>query len=73
MLRRCAAKLRRRDKHGQSREEIGATARGAGTTLAPAKKRSFAPDRKGKSSGGALASKDKKRSVAARRAGSNTR
>jgi hypothetical protein len=41
--------------------------------LAPAKERSFAPDRKGESSGGALASKDKKRSVAASRDGSNTR
>jgi len=41
--------------------------------LAPSKERSFAPDRKGESSGGALASKDKKRSVAASRDGSNTR
>jgi len=41
--------------------------------LPPAKERSFAPDRKGESSGGALASKDKKRSVAASRDGSNTR
>ena len=41
--------------------------------LAPAKERSFAPDRKGEASGGALASKDKKRSVAASRDGSNTR
>lgn len=41
--------------------------------LAPAKERSFAPDRKGESSGGALASKDKNRSVAASRDGGNTR
>jgi len=41
--------------------------------LAPAKERSFAPDRKGESSGGALASKDKKRSVTASRDGSNSR
>lgn len=41
--------------------------------LAPAKDRSFAPDRKGELSGGALASKDKKRAVAASRDGSNTR
>jgi hypothetical protein len=41
--------------------------------LAPAEERSFAPDRKGESSGGALAGKDKKRAVAASRDGSNTR
>jgi len=41
--------------------------------LAPAKDRSFAPDRKGESSGGAVDSKDKERSVAADRDGSNTR
>ena len=45
----------------------------ADAKLAPVKDRSFAPDRKGESSGGALASKDKKRSVAASRDGSNTR
>ena len=50
-----------------------ATTRPASVKLAPAKKRSFAPDRKGESSAGALASKDKKRSVAASRDGSNTR
>ena len=49
------------------------TARTADAKLAPAKDRSFAPDRKGEASGGALASKDKKRSVAASRDGSNTR
>ena len=37
------------------------------------KKPSFGHDRKGESSAGALASKDKKRSVAASRDGSNTR
>ncbi|MDP1639788.1 MAG: hypothetical protein Q8L61_02585 [Hyphomicrobium sp.] len=42
-------------------------------TLPPAKERSFAPDRKGESSGGALAGKDKERSVAASRDGSNPR
>lgn len=41
--------------------------------LAPVKKRSFAPDRKGEASAGALADKDKKRAVAARGDGSNTR
>lgn len=41
--------------------------------LAPAKESSFAPDRKGESSAGALASKDKKRSVTASRDGSNSR
>jgi hypothetical protein len=46
---------------------------GTKSKLAPAKERSFAPDRKGESSGGALASKDKKRSVAASRDGGNTR
>ena len=45
----------------------------ASTASAPAKKRSFEPDRKGESSAGALTSKDKKRAVAARRDGSNTR
>jgi hypothetical protein len=52
--------------------KIGATARAAKAKLAPAKKRSFAPDRKGESSAGAMG-KDKKRSVAASRDGSNTR
>lgn len=37
------------------------------------KTHSFSVDRKGESSAGALASKDKKRAVAARRDGSNTR
>jgi hypothetical protein len=41
--------------------------------LAPAQKRSFGPDRKGESSAGALADRDKKRAVAASRDGSNTR
>jgi hypothetical protein len=48
-------------------------ARVASAAPAPAKKRSFEPDRKGESSAGALASKDKKRAVAASRGGSNTR
>ena len=48
-------------------------ARVASAAPAPAKKRSFEPDRKGESSAGALASKDKKRAVAARRDGANTR
>ena len=38
-----------------------------------AKKQTFGPDRKGESSAGALATKDKKRSVAASRGTSNTR
>jgi hypothetical protein len=38
-----------------------------------AKTHSFSPDRKGEASAGALASKDKKRSVSARRDGSNNR
>lgn len=50
-----------------------ATPRAADAKLPPAKDRSFAPDRKGEASGGARASKDKKRSVAAGRDGSNTR
>jgi len=54
-------------------KKTAATTRPASAKLAPAKKRSFAPDRKGESSAGALASKDKKRSVAASRDGSNTR
>ena len=54
-------------------KKAGTTGRVGGAKLAPAKERSFAPDRKGESSGGALASKDKKRSVAASRDGSNTR
>jgi hypothetical protein len=37
------------------------------------KKPSFGPDRKGESSAGAVASKDKKRSVASSRDDSNTR
>ncbi len=37
------------------------------------KTHSFSADRKGEASAGALASKDKKRAVAARRDGSNTR
>ena len=49
------------------------TGRAGDAKLAPVEDRSFAPDRKGESSGGALASKDKKRSVAASRDGSNTR
>ena len=40
---------------------------------AAAKKPSFGPDRKGEASAGALASRDKKRSVVARRDGSTTR
>ena len=48
-------------------------ARVASAAPAPAKKRSFEPDRRGESSAGALASKDKKRAVAASRGGSNTR
>ena len=47
-------------------------ARVASGAPAPAKKLSFEPDRKGESSAGALASKDKKRAVAASRGGSNT-
>jgi hypothetical protein len=39
----------------------------------PSRKKSFEPDRKGESSAGALATKDKKRSVAASRGSSNTR
>jgi hypothetical protein len=54
-------------------KNVGATSRAASAKLAPAKKRSFAPDRKGEASAGSLASKDKKRSVAASRDGSNTR
>jgi len=54
-------------------KKAGTTGRAGDTKLAPVKDRSFAPDRKGESSGGALASKDKKRSVAASRDGSNTR
>ena len=54
-------------------KKAGTRARAGAAKLAPAKDRSFAPDRKGESSGGALASKDKKRSVAASRDGSNTR
>ncbi len=54
-------------------KKAGKTARAGGAKLAPVNDRSFAPDRKGESSGGALASKDKKRSVAASRDGSNTR
>jgi hypothetical protein len=49
-----------------------ATPRAADAKPASAKDRSFAPDRKGEASGGALG-KDKKRSVAASRDGSNTR
>ncbi len=45
----------------------------ASTALVPGKKRSFEPDRKGESSAGALAGKDKKRAVAASRGGSNPR
>ena len=55
---------------GGSKKTVEAAAK---SKLAAAKERSFAPDRKGESSGGALASKDKKRSVAASRDGSNTR
>jgi hypothetical protein len=55
---------------GGSKKTAEVTTKGK---LAPAKDRSFGPDRKGESSGGALASKDKKRSVAASRDGSNTR
>ncbi len=51
----------------------GRSGRSPEAKLAPAKKRSFAPDRKGEASSGALADKDKKRAVAARRDGSNTR
>ncbi len=40
---------------------------------ATAKERSFGPDRKGESSGGALTGNDKKRSVADSGDGSNTR
>jgi hypothetical protein len=54
-------------------KNAGTTPGAAGAKLAPAKDWSFAPDRKGEASGGALASKDKKRSVAANRDGSNTR
>ena len=53
-------------------KKSGATERAVGK-LAPADKRSFAPDRKGEASAGALASKDKKRAVAAGRGGNNTR
>ena len=48
-------------------------ARLASTATAPVKKRSFEPDRKGESSAGALASKDKKRAVAASRGVATTR
>jgi hypothetical protein len=54
-------------------KRAGTTSRAGDAKLAPLKDRSFAPDRKGESSGGALASKDKKRSVVASRDGSNTR
>ncbi len=54
-------------------KNAGTTRRAAGAKPAPAKDRSFAPDRKGEASGGALACKDKKRSVAASWDGSNTR
>lgn len=54
-------------------KKAGTTGRAGNAKLAPVKDRSFAPDRKAESSGGALASKDKKRSVAASRDGSNTR
>jgi hypothetical protein len=54
-------------------KKAGAPGRAGDAKLAPVKDRSFAPDRKGESSGGALASKDKKRSVVASRDGSNTR
>jgi hypothetical protein len=46
--------------------------RGKGAKKVP-KKRTFGPDRKGESSAGALATKDRKRSVAASRGTSNTR
>ena len=54
-------------------KNAGIRAPAGAAELAPAKDRSFAPDRKGESSGGALASKDKKLSVAASRDGSNSR
>ena len=54
-------------------KKAATTGRVGDAKLAPVKDRSFAPDRKGESSGGALASKDKKRFVAANRDGSNTR
>lgn len=49
------------------------TAEAATKSKVAPRERSFAPDRKGELSAGALASKDKKRSVAASRDGSNTR
>lgn len=54
-------------------KKIAASGRAADAKPAPAEKPSFGPDRKGESSAGALASKDKKRSVTASRDGSNTR
>jgi hypothetical protein len=47
--------------------------RGKDAKTRPSKKRTFEPDRKGESSAGALATKDKKRAVAASRGTSNTR
>jgi hypothetical protein len=62
-----------REDMAKGDKKIAARARASDAKLAPAKKPSFGPDRKGESSAGALASKDKKRSVTAIRDGSNTR
>jgi hypothetical protein len=47
--------------------------RGKDAKTRPSKQRTFGPDRKGESSAGALATKVKKRAVAASRGTSNTR
>jgi hypothetical protein len=56
-----------------TKQRGGSAGRPAKAKTASAKTPSFAPDRKGEASAGALAAKDKKRAVAARRDGSNTR
>jgi hypothetical protein len=62
------AKIKRRDKTAPE-----ASGQAVTDKPEPSKSPSFGPDRKGEASAGALAKKDKLRSVPASRDGSNTR